>query len=382
MMSLINTLTVVYSAAGRFLRERYIPLGASALAMAISFSITGLYNDRIDTALYVSQIEAFQTLMTGGGYAPALATFKPLPGFVGALLSFFVHPYTALLLINISLVFGFVCALYGLLRELLFDHRYATIGAAWAALSYPVLKYGFGLGTDAWGWCTATLIIMLILKAVRTERYSLVILASCVGFIGSLAKETAVLGLLFAGLYLLVRIRARGTRNTLRWLSALCFPFLLFQTIFLGVVLAFGGPTFLDWYAGNKAQYGVSYHHIGYFVGVMLSTFNVLLVFALLGFLSSWKSREIVTFKWLSTYVPLVSATVPILLWPIFISRIVFLHVVWIMPLALSGVRAATTTITLPWFSYLMYVLPPFTAVALYVVSSNGSLFSILTKLI
>lgn len=364
----------------RFPRELLVPLGACFLAMVIAFSISGVYNDRIDTAQYVGEIESLQAFMESGEPVTGRALFKPLPGFVGALLSYFVHPYTALLLINISLIVGFVFAFYGLLRELTFSRLHAAIGASWAVLAYPVMKYGFGLGTDAWGWLAATLVVHLVLKAVRTERLSLVLGASIVGFLGSLSKETAALGLLFAGLYLLATVRPWGLWKTFKWLLALSVPFFALQAAVLGIVLSSGGPTFLDWYAQNDAEYTASYHALAYLAGVMISTFSALLLLALAGLFVAWQSKDVFRYEWLRTYVPLILGMLPILLWPIFISRIVYIQILWIIPLALYGARSLSMRITVPWLSYGLFLLPPSTAVALYMISGDGSLFEALAR--
>lgn len=379
----ITTVLIIKDWALHLPRELFIPLGACALAFAIAFSISGIYNDRIDTAVYVAQIEAFQTLMTSGEHLPGLATFKPLPGIVGALLAFLVHPYTALLVMNATLFIGFVFAFYGFLRELSFNRVYAAIGASWVALAYPVLKYGLGLGTDAWGWLAATLVAMLVLNAVRTGRMHLVILASIIGFLGSIAKETAVLGLLFAGLYLIGMLQVWRMREVVRWLLALCVPFFVLQAAFLAIVISSGGSTFLDWYTANVAGYAENYRTLSYFMGVMLSTFNMLLVFAVMGFFALWKTRELYTATWQRTYAPLFLAVVPIFMWPIFISRIIFIQVLWIIPLALSGARSiAPNPAASPVRSLLMFALPPLVAITLYAISGNDSLFKVLSQLV
>lgn len=359
----------------RFPRELLLPLGACLLAMMLAFSISGLYNDRIDTAQYVGEIESLQAFMESGEPIVGRALFKPLPGFVGAILSYVVHPYTALLLINIVLVVGFSIAFYGFLRELAFNRLHSAIGASWAVLAYPVMKYGLGLGTDAWGWLAATLVAFLTLRAVRTEKRSLVLVASFIGFLGSLSKETAALGLLFAGLYLLAMVRPWGVWKTFTWLLVLSVPFFALQAALLGLVLSSGGPTFLDWYAQNDAQYTASYHTLAYLVGVMISTFSALLAFALVGLFAAWKSGEIFKYEWLRVYAPLVLAMSPVLLWPIFISRIVYIQALWVLPLALYGARYLATRITSPVLSYGLFLLPPSAAIVLYLMSGDGSLF-------
>lgn len=367
----------------RFPRELLLPLGACVLAIILAFSISGVYNDRIDTGQYVAEIEAFQAYVTTGESISGRAMFKPLPGIVGGTLSFVMHPYTALLLINLVLYVGFILAFYGVLHELSFRRLEAAIGASWVALGYPVLKYGLGLGTDAWGWFAATLVAYLVLNAVRTERLFLVALASIAGFLGSLAKETAVLGLLFAGLYLLTRVRAWGISRTLVWAGILSIPFFVLQAALIGAVVAAGGPTFLDWYMQNDAEYTAGYHNLPYFVGVMFSTFSMLLMFAFFGFLAALKSRDAVRYEWLSRFVPLLLGTIPILMWPIFISRIIYIQVLWIVPLALAGAIALVSWRRLPRpFAYLIYALPPAAAIGLYMISGNGSLLEVLTRLV
>jgi|GEM_PF-163963 len=361
-------------------RVLLLPLAAYFLAMAIAFPITGIFNDRVDTAVYVAQIEGYQALLTGGGFSPALATFKPLPGMVGALLSFIVHPYVALFVMNIALFFGFIFAFYGMLRQLSFERLHAAVGASWVALAYPMFKYGLGLGTDLWGLFAATMVVLFVLCAVRTERRSLIVLASIIGFLGSLAKETAVLGLLFAGLYLLSFVFSWGIRRTLQWLIPLCAPFFVLQGLFLALVVWFGGPTFLDWYNVNTAGYTETYYRLNLFIGVMLSAFSVLLMYAGVGLVRAWRSRDILKAEWHRTFALLFLAMAPVIMWPIFISRVLFIFALAIIPLALYGVVPVVRR--LPKLAFLIFALPPLASIGLFLVSRNEALYTVLQRML
>jgi len=254
------------------------------------------------------------------------------------------------------------------------------VGASWVALAYPMFKYGLGLGTDLWGLFAATMVVLFVLCAVRTERRSLIVLASIIGFLGSLAKETAVLGLLFAGLYLLSFVFSWGIRRTLQWLIPLCAPFFVLQGLFLALVVWFGGPTFLDWYNVNTAGYTETYYRLNLFIGVMLSAFSVLLMYAGVGLVRAWRSRDILKAEWHRTFALLFLAMAPVIMWPIFISRVLFIFALAIIPLALYGVVPVVRR--LPKLAFLIFALPPLASIGLFLVSRNEALYTVLQRML
>ncbi len=371
--------------------------GAIVVATAFIFSMSGVFNDRIDTNLYVSQIESFRGLfsdtpqvVTGtDNQFETLAdepwkTFKPLYMVLAALLTVFVHPYVAILSINLLLFVGLTFLTYAFLRELGFRTRFAGAGALWVVFSYPMLKYGLALGTDISGWFFSVATIVLMLRAVRTDDIRLVVLASLVGFLGSLGKETGAMGLIFAGFFLLWHFRVWKFSKLVKWLAALCIPAFALQGFLLIALAESNAPTFVDWYVLNIQGLLEDFWKLAYLVGVAGSAFNVLLPLALIGFVIAIFRRDIFKRSWGKYYIPLFLAALPVLLWPIFISRVLFIQFIFFVPLALYAVDAISTRFgaRFPALPYILLALPPAVSIALFGLSGNGSLFDVFGKIL
>ncbi len=386
----------IYALTADWLRNlpkvAFLLLGAMIVAILFIFSMSGVFNDRIDTNLYVSQIESFQGIF---GNAPETITetdnqfetladepwqtFKPLYMVLGALLSTVMHPYGAILIINLFLFVGLTFLVYVFLRELGFRTRFAVAGALWVVFSYPMLKYGLALGTDISGWFFSVATIVLMLRAVRTDDIRLVVLASLVGFLGSLGKETGAMGLIFAGFFLLWHFRAWNIGKLIKWLAALCIPAFALQGFLLLALAESNAPTFVDWYMLNISGLLEDFWKLAYLVGVAGSAFNILLVFAFIGFVIALWKRDIFTRAWTKHYIPLLLASLPVLLWPIFISRVLFIQFIFFVPLALYAVVAISERFgaRFPALPYILMALPPLVSIALFGLSGNGSLFEV-----
>lgn len=328
------------------------------------FASAGLYNTGLDTGRYVNQINYF-----AGQAVSAEQIFKPFYGVIGSWLPF--TPYNDILILNLIFLVGLSFAVYYFLKSLDFGEREALAGTVWVITGYPLLKYGLGLGTDLSGWFFMTATITVFLSALKQERVSYVILASLLGFLGSLAKETGVLGLLFAGFYLLLSLRDWPVKKVLGWLSALVIPFLALQSLLLLSLSESGSGGFLGWFASNQG-YVNNYRTLTYFLGVEASTWHVVWLLALVGLVLSLRQREFKNWNWVKVYLALALASLPVLLWPVFISRILFVHFVFLVPLALYSLKE----IKRPY----LLALPPVVSVILYSLSGSGSLFALLQQ--
>ncbi len=366
----------------RLFEKKYTPvLLASAVVVAaiLVFSISGFFNERIDAKEYASEIVSMQSVWHGG--APSVVTFKPFYGAIGSLLSFAFSPYVSILLINLAFLCGLAWIGYIAFREFDFEETDAAVGGAWIVLSYPMLKYGLALSTDISGWFFAILTIAVFLFAARNDLPKHAIFASLIAFLGSTAKETGALGLIFCGMYILFQIGVWQKKKVAAWLAYICVPFLALQFVLIYCMQRANGLTLVQWFSHNQDAYGQSYRTLSYFLGVEGSTFNMIAIIALIGIFVAFKNRDLFKRSWLATYVPLAVASIPVLVWPIFISRVLFAQYMFFVPLALYGLAhirmnaGSKKAFGIPLYA-IVAAAPIVVSVILFVLSGNGSLFS------
>ena len=309
------------------------------IVMSIIFSVSGIYNDKVDTVIYVSQIEQFEkSSFSFENTKTALRFFKPFYGVVGSWFVPLLSPYAFILLINILFLLGLTILSFFLLKEIFADSRFAFWGAAWVTAGYPMFKYGLALGTDISGWFFAVAGTLAALVGARENKMRYFALASLLGFLGALAKESGVLGLVFAGVYILSHIGVWRFKKVVKALACLSAPFFFLEGLFVFLMNWFGFPTFFDWYALNLSSYAKEYYKLFYFIGVELSSFHVILFLGLLGVYYAVKRRDIFNREWLAIFLGLFMAVLPVLAWPIFISRIFYVQFLFFVPLALYGI--------------------------------------------
>lgn len=360
-----------------FLKKFLLLFGVDVLVMFFVFSISGFYNDRIDTAIYVSQIEDFSMGGTTGSYESSFRLFKPFYGIIGSWLTFVFPPITAILFINILFFIGLTFLSYLFFIKLNFNVLFSTVGAIWVATGYPIFKYGLALGTDISGWFFAVATIVVFLCAVSQNYSRYIIFSSLIGFLGSLTKETGLLGLIFSGVFILMHINVWSGKKVISWLLFLCAPFFVLQTIFLFIVSSLGAPTFLDWFKLNQGHTEY-YSKFFRFLGVEGSAFNIILILSVVGIFLAIKNRDILKRNWLKTYVPLFVASLPVLFWTTPLSRVLYIQFIFFIPLSLYGLVKLHKRHVI---FYLM-VLPPLFSLGLFLLVRNDSMFDLVKQIL
>lgn len=338
---------------------------------ATVFSVSGFYNTKVDAEVYVSQIETYR--QASPSFNNDQRAFKPFYGLVGSLFPHDLSPYSIVLVINLFFLLGLTVAAYFFLLQLSFDERFALWGTAWIVTGYPLLKYGLAISTDISGWFFSLVTIVAVLYGVRNKNLSYLILASLIGFIGSLSKETGALGLIFGAIYILTRIWPWDYKSVIKNLLALCLPFWILEGAFLIVMKNVGSTNFIEWFEFGWSSYGSTFYNLFYFTGVELATFSLLLPLALIGLWHLFKSRPEDRVEKLCLIFSLFIAATPIFLWPIFVSRILYSQFLFVVPLALYGVQAIK-----PKLQEYFLILPVVFSFVLYFVAGDGSLFSLL----
>ncbi len=347
----------------------------------IVFSVSGIYNDRVDTSIYVSQIEQFENrAFFLQGTKADLRLFKPLYGVIGSLFVPILSPYSFILLLNIFFLFALTILSFFLFREIISDRNFAFFGAIWVATGYPMLKYGIALGTDISGWFFAAAAALAALIAARENKMRYFALASMLGFLGALTKESGVLGMAFGGVYILAHIGVWNFKKILKSAAYLSVPFFALEGLFLFLMNRFGLPTFFDWYALNLSNYAREYYKWFYFIGTELSSFHIILFFGLLGIYYAAKRKDVFDREWLARFGGLFAASLPVLAWPIFISRILYVQFLFFIPLALRVIKELS--VQRPRLAKYLLVLPIIISATLFLLSGTGSLFELFGQIV
>ncbi len=358
----------------------YLFLISASLVALMSFMITGPYNMRIDGEIYVSQVLQFESgTLVVEPFDVAIRAFKPLYGLWGAFVGPLFSPMEAIQLLNLFFLLGLPFVAHFFLRECGFGLSESRWGALWVTAGYPVLKYGLAISTDIGGWFLATVTAALALRGIRTASPRTLLLASIAGFIGGTIKEPGVAGLLFGGCFLLCTIRTRKLRETTRLLAALALPALILEGILLYVLTKAGFPNFLDWFTLVRTSDNLeSFHTVGKFFGVFASTFNVLIVYGFCGIVALLKRASGIPHV-VPMLTSLLLATLPVLLWTFFISRIFYVQFLFMVPLALIGLSYVFVRFPrIPaWCRFGLYSAPVLASVVLYGVAGTRSLFSL-----
>lgn len=354
------------------------------LAMFLIFSMSGVFNTDVDTAIYVSQIKQFDRgSFDFSDTKAALRFFKPLYGIVGAWFSPALSYYASILLLNILFLFFLTATAFFLFLELGADRKFSVAGSAWLAFGYPMLKYGLALGTDISGWFFAAATALAVLLGAHAGKTRYFILASLLGFLGALAKESGVLGLVFGGIYILAHIGVWNFKKIIKYLACLSLPFLALEALFFFLMSRLGFPTFFDWYALNLSHYAGEYYKFFYFVGTELSAFNIVLFFVVAGIYYAVKKKDVLNREWLARFCGLFTASLPVLAWPIFISRVLYVQFLFFIPMALYGIynfslSSLDRKILRLKLSDIMLLTPIIASLSLFLLSGKESLFDVL----
>ncbi|MCF7815420.1 MAG: hypothetical protein K9M10_00575 [Candidatus Pacebacteria bacterium] len=365
----------------------YVFLGVAVIVATLSFLVIGPFNMNIDGDIYVAQVEQFESgQVTNVPYNVAQRAFKPAVGVLGSLLVPFFTPTEAIQFLNLLILFALPFVAFKFFCECGFTEKEATWGAVWLMTGYPVLKYGLAISTDMGSWLFALASAYFVLKGLRTDSYRTILLASLLGFIGGTIKEPGVFGLFFGAIYIAFTYAQRPIQKTITLLSVLALPAFICETILFSVLIYAGFPTFLDWYSVVTVEkFAAEHYQLLQFAGVLASTFSILLVYALIGFISVLYRRVRLYDTTHAFTAAVLLTSLPILLWKIFISRVLFIQFIFFIPMALLGVRTLNEYVgsrkSVLKLQTVLYVLPIICSVGLFLLAGRGSLFDLFTRI-
>ncbi len=371
-----------------FFKKHWRPILIIAVMIAsaaLIFHLNGTFDTRIDGAIYAGQIASFAAGKIFSNDPAVMArVFKPLYGIIGGLILHIRHIYDFILAMNVIFYALLAVSSYSLLRLLDFSENESTLGTIWIVTAYPLLKYGLALGTDISGWFFATATLAIGLYALRKDSIFLLCAASVVGFLGAIAKETGALGLIALGLLIIWQHRKRGTwaEGAKRFLAAALPAGILYGI--LVAIIAGHAPLFIKWFLDNRNTYSAtSSHSIFNWIAVEASAFGLYWLFVLAGVVPALRRKTKIPH--LDFLVCAFLATLPVLAWPVFISRILFIQFLWVIPLSLIGFRliqvwAERRQIPVGWVRLLMVGPIALNVILFLATGGGGSLFHLIGK--
>lgn len=352
----------------------YAMFGAAIAVMATVFCQNGLYDTRVDAGIYADQMRLFASDAPYAASHEALVRiYKPLYAVVGGWL-LHADPYAFILVANILLYLGLVPLSFLLWRLLGFGRREAVVGTLWLAAAYPLMKYGLALGTDISGWSFSVLTLVLGLEGLKRGSLFWLCLASLAGFVGATAQEVGALGLITLALLAAWQSRRGGLAPAVKRLAALALPAAALYGLLIMAVAS--QASVFSRYGLTAAGYGTGYHTLISWAVVEGSAFHILWVLAAAGIYmlivrrrtAGASDRPAIAGYLIAAAI----ATVPVLLWPIFVSRILFIQFLWVIPLALIGLEMAPRRAIFA----LAAAAPIAVSLLLFLLSSGGSLWN------
>jgi len=334
----------------------------------------------VDTSTYTGQIENFRhfTFYSSDPYTE-MRDFKPLIGALGMALPF-VPPVALILATNALFFMGLSIVLFYFFGGLGFARRESFLGAVWVLAGYPGVAFGFSGGTDVSGWffCLATLVAAL--AAFRANDDRLLLLASLLGFLGSATKETGALGLVFAGVYILLHVRAWGWRAVLKKLLILSVPFLALDGALMWVLSSAGVPSFVQWFIFAYKLYA-SVHTLKFFLGAEFAAFNVLWLFVAAGLWALARKKIALTKERWFQLIALFIAALPVIEWPFFTDRILYIEFIFLVPVALLGLQYVERFPMRAWARWGIYALPILGGLFFLIIGGHDGLYALLHRL-
>jgi len=182
---------------------------------------------------------------------------KPLPIFIGVLLSPVFGEKNSLIVQNLVFYFLSVFLIFLLVYRLYGSEKQAFYGTILYIGSYPMLAYGLAALTDLSGWFFYILSILISLKFLEKPNFKTALLAGSVAGIGMLFKENMAAAPIFFASLLFIATNL-SFKDKLRHILIYGIPFAIIILINSIIIYKLYSYSYLDWYMAqfNHTQKG------------------------------------------------------------------------------------------------------------------------------
>jgi|GEM_PF-2296846 hypothetical protein len=284
-----------------------------------------------DTEGYIYSIQFFRGEFPDIYPNRYLNPFYPL---IAAKVLFFLPPASSLIVLNMVFYCGIAFLSYDLFRRVFRNTVIGLISSILIVSSYPMVRYALTQVQDMGGyfWFIAT--IYASWRWYEDRHWQWITIAGICTAFGLLTKESGAMGALFFGVLVLLEITS--LKNKL-W-SFTQFSIWPFVTLLINRMRGYDvGYNSYQWLVDNWRIYAEQNYTLFKWLGVNISTYNVILPFFLIGLYLIFKARNtpdknINLFLFAS-----IPAGISYFAWPLFIGRTVFISAWLVIPIAVYG---------------------------------------------
>lgn len=309
----------------------YILLFLLGLLNLLVFYILFGFHPNNDTQSFIWTIERFRGLDSPFHPNRYLNPFYPV---VGSTVLAFVNPAMSIIITNIIFYFGILFLTYKLIAKVFKNNLVGFLSSLFIVTAYPVIRYGLTQVQDMGGyfWFVLSLYAGWLWKENKKD-YWLYVGGAAVA-LGMLTKESGAMGAIFIGILILLfsaNLKARAL-NLLKF-SAIPF-FTLVINQYRGEKIGYNSG---QWFVDNWHAYAAANYNFFKWLGVNITTYNLLWIFIFLGIYFLIKNFKTID-KDIKIY--LLAILIPSLsyfAWPLFIGRTVFISAWLLVPVAAYG---------------------------------------------
>ena len=295
-----------------------------------------------DTPCYVAGAQMIFGLSGGGDCNFSMN--KPLPLVFAGLFEKITGYNAKYGLLFQNLIFYFISSflIFEIFKRVFNDEKKAFLGFVIFTTAPPILLSGFDYSTDMAGWFFGILGVYLTLhwfKKFEKETLFAFLFGLIIG-LGFLYKESALMAIIFFGIYILTS--TFNTRNKLRLLMLSSFGFLI-PLIISGIIIYTNfGYNFLDWYRFNSRMPYSDYYDFPHFLRAFWGTLGLFWFLFFIGFYKIYQDfkQKNITATDLKFFLASGATILLWPIWPIFLSRVFYLSSPFLIGIALGGAFA------------------------------------------
>lgn len=306
------------------------------------------FNQPGDDYIYEIRYFAGDKSIVIDSFPKARVFLRPLVPAVGALLTNFTDPFSALLAQDIFYYFLTPFLLYFAALLLFKDKKISLYAAIFYAGSYPYLKFTLNYMTDVAAWFFQVLSIFLTLKYLSIYKSDkklangLLILTPWVCFLGSLAKESGAVGIIFFILAILLATDYKFKVKMLNLAMVGAVIFILLASFQLIINYKFG-HNFFEMFSYHQGIYADKSHDFFKVIKKIAAVFSFGWILVVFGFYKLLKAADKTTKLAIFSLIP---PSLIFLIWPYQAERLIFVAGPLLAFLAAYGLNSNKTNIS------------------------------------
>lgn len=305
------------------------------------------FNQPGDDYVYEIKYFAGDESIIINSFPKARVFLRPLVPALGALLTNFTDPFSALLVQDIFCYFLTPLLLFSAAFLIFRDKKISLFAAIFYAGSYPYLKFTLNYMTDVVAWFFQVLSIFLTLKYLSIYKSDkklangLLILTPLVCFLGSLTKESGAVGIIFFILAILLATDYKFKIKMLNLAVVGAIIFILLVSFQLIINYKFG-YNFFELFSYTQKIYVDKSYDFFKVIKKIAVIFSIGWIFVFFGFYKLLKVADKTTKM---VILSLILSSLTFLIWPYQAERLIFVAGPLLAILAAYGLNSNKTSI-------------------------------------